>query len=140
MKSTYQILTKDLDGAPVAKNVIFKDYTSEYKMLFDLEIDLNLFDFPICKRVILASNLLTKNITEICDKIDKLSSLSEIVVVLDYYSLLDAVNKLFIKRVLQAVGLIQNVHPEIAFVITMSELNDTTIYEQYKKYLKEYGL
>jgi hypothetical protein len=140
LKSTYRILTKDLDGAPVAKNVIFKDYTSEYKMLFDLEIDINLFDFPICKRVILASNLLTKNITEICDKIDKLSSLSEIVIVLDYYSLLDAVNKLFIKRVLQAVGLIQKIHPEIAFVITMSELNDTTIYEQYKKYLKEYGL
>lgn len=119
MKSTYRILSSHLDGKPLARDVQLKVWGPDYENLFTIEDEYNLFDFPHCRRVLLGSNLLTDNLLEISNQIDLLGSVEELVIRIDYRSPLTPNNRLFVKRVLQAIGQLQQKHPDVVYIIAV---------------------
>ena len=133
MKSTYRILSPHLDGKPLARDVRVKIWGPNYENLFSIEAECNLFDFPHCRRVLRGSNLLMDNLSMISNQMDQLDKVEELVVKIDYCSPMAPINRLFLKRVLQAVGQLQQKHPDVAYTIAVedSEFDRTkAIYEQ----------
>ena len=109
MKSTYQILSSYLDGRPLAKDVQVRAWSSEDENLFFIDADLNVLDFPHCRRVLPGSRLLIDDLAMISGQIDLL--------------------------ILQAIGQLQQNHPNVVYIIAAedSDFDRTrTIYEQIK--------
>ena len=132
MKSTYQILSSYLDGRPLAKDVQVRAWSSEDENLFFIDADLNVLD---CRRVLPGSRLLIDDLAMISGQIDLLNSLEELVIKIDYCSPMTVINKLFLKRILQAIGQLQQNHPNVVYIIAAedSDFDRTrTIYEQIK--------
>lgn len=123
MKSTYDILSVELDGAPVATNIPIKLWSSDEDFLFPIDANYNVFDYPHCRRVIMATELLSKNINKLSNEIGALKILEELVIKINYCSPLPVNNRLFLKRIYQAISLLQRNHPNIVFVI-MEEQGD----------------
>lgn len=121
MKSTYKILSSHLDGKPLAMNVPVKVRSSDYENLFSVDAELNLFDFPHCRRVLLGSELLTDNLSVISHQIDMLDNIEEIVIKIDYCSPLAITNRLYLKRIFQAIGQLQQNHPNVTYIIAVEE-------------------
>ena len=135
MKSTYQILSSHLDGRPLAKDVQVRAWSSEDENLFFIDADRNILDFPHCRRVLPGSRLLVDDLAMIYGQIDLLNSLEELIVKIDYCSPMTVINKLFLKRILQAIGQLQQNHPNVVYIIAAedSDFDRTrTIYEQIK--------
>ena len=135
MKSTYQILSSHLDGRPLAKYVQVRAWSSEDENLFFIDADRNILDFPHCRRVLPGSRLLVDDLAMISGQIDLLNSLEELIVKIDYCSPMTVINKLFLKRILQAIGQLQQSHPNVVYIIAAedSDFDRTrTIYEQIK--------
>ena len=133
MKSTYKILSSHLDGKPLARDVQVKIWGPDYENLFFIEAEYNLFDFPHCKRALLGSNLLMDNLSLITNQMDQLDNVEELVIKIDYSSPMTPINKLFLKRVLQAVGQLQQRYPDVTYIIAVEDnAFDRTkaIYEQ----------
>lgn len=127
MKSTYMILSSHLDGKPLATNVKVKCWGSDYEKFFSLEADRNLFDIPCCRRVLLGSNLLTDDLSMIFCQMDQLDTVEELVIKIDYWSPMTPINRLFLKRILQAIGQLEQRYPDVAYIIAVgnSEFNRT---------------
>lgn len=121
MKSTYKILSVNLDGLPFAKNIPVEICSISEEKQFGIEADYNLFDYPHCKRVALASEFLSTNLEMISHRIELLGILEELVVKINYTSPLDVINRLFLKRILQVIAQLQQWHPDIKFIITADE-------------------
>lgn len=121
MKSTYRILSSHLDGKPLATNVLMKVWKPDDENLFFIGAERNLFDFPHCRRVLLGSTLLMDNLSAISNQMDQLDNIEELVIKIDYYSPMTTNNRLFIKRALQAVGQLQQRHPEVAYIIAVED-------------------
>ena len=135
MKSTYQILSSYLDGRPLAKDVQVRAWSSEDENLFFIDADLNVLDFPHCRRVLPGSRLLIDDLAMISGQIDLLNSLEELVIKIDYCSPMTVINKLFLKRILQAIGQLQQNHPNVVYISAAedSDFDRTrTRYEQIK--------
>ena len=120
MKSSYKILSVNLDGLPLAKNVPIDVWSNSDNNLFDVEADYNIFDYPHCRRVVLASALLSADLKKLSLKISQLQVLEELLVKIDYISPLAVTNRLFLKRILQAVGQLQQQHANIKIVILVN--------------------
>lgn len=135
MKSTYQILSSHLDGRPLAKDVQVRAWSSEDENLFFIDAEVNILDFPHCRRILPASRLLVDDLAMISCQIDLLDSLEELVIKIDYCSPMTVINRLFLKRILQAIRQLQQSHPNVAYIIA-AEDNDfdrtRTIYEEFK--------
>lgn len=123
MKSTYKILSVNLDGLPLAKNIAVKALSSNEALLFGIDADYNLFDYPHCRRAISVSALLSDDLSMLSHNIEQLQILEELIVKIDYISPLAVTNRFFIKRILQAIGQLQKWHPEINFVL-VAECNE----------------
>ncbi len=121
MKSTYKILSSDLDGKPLAKDVQIKAWSSEYESLFCMDAEPNLFDFPHCRRVLLGSDLLTNNLSVIFRQMDLLDTIEELIVKIDYYSPMVTINKLFFKRIYQAIWKLQQRNPHATYTIAVED-------------------
>ncbi len=119
MKSTYTILSSHLDGKPFAMDVQFKAWESKYENLFLIEAERNLFDFPHCRRVLLGSRLLTDDLSIISSQMDLLDTMEELIIKIDYFSPMMPINRLFLKRILQAIGQLQQVHLDVVFTIAV---------------------
>lgn len=107
----------DLDRFPPAKDVPVKQDIPNENTLLNIDAEYNLFDYPHCRRVILASTILSTEIAIISKKISNINELEELVIRLDYVSPLPVNNRLTHKRVLQAIGWLHRKHPNITFVI-----------------------
>ncbi len=136
MKSTYKILSVQLDGVPVAKNVPLKMWSPEEKRLFCIDREYNLFDYPHCCRFINGSMLLSEDIEMIAGMIERLDVLEEAIVKIDYYSPLVTVNRLFLKRILQAIELLKRRHSHVIFTIAAKEAE----YGETKRLLEQIQL
>ena len=101
MKSTYKILTVDLDRKPFAKNVPVKIWTAKEENLFGLEAEYNLFDYPYSKRVVFGTMLLMEKLQSISNRINQLEFINELIIKIDYDSSLPVINRLFLRRILQ---------------------------------------
>ncbi len=125
MKSTYKILSVNLDGLPLAKNVPVDVWSTIDDNLFGIEAEYNLFDYPHCRRVMLVSVLLSVDLKKLSLKVRQLHVLEELVIKIDYISPLAVTNRLLLMRVLQAAGQLQQWHPDIKIVISVkiSELD-----------------
>lgn len=121
LKSTYKILSSKLDGKPLAKNVSVKAWSPDYENLFSVDAEPNLFDFPHCRRVLLGSKLLTDNLSVISHQMDMLDNIEELIIEIDYYSPLTIINRLFLKRVFQAIGQLQQNYPNVTYIIAVEE-------------------
>lgn len=121
MKSTYKILSSHLDGKPLATDVQVKVWKSDYENLFFLEADRNLFDFPHCRRVLLGSNLLIDNLSVLSFQMKQLDTIEELIIKIDYYSPMATINKLFLKRILQAIGQLQQRYSDVVYIIAVEE-------------------
>ena len=119
MKSTYKILSSHLDGKPLARDVQVRVWLPDYENLFCIDAEFNLFDFPHCRRVLLGSNLLTDDLSKISCQMDLLDNAVELIVKIDYCSLMMPINRLFLKRILQAIGQLQKSHPNITYTIAV---------------------
>jgi hypothetical protein len=136
LKSTYEILSSHLDGKPLATDVQVRVWLPDYENLFYVDDERNLFDFPHCRRVLLGSNLLTDDLAMIARQMDLLDVVEELVVKIDYCSPLTPINRLFLKRILQAIGQLQRSHPEATYIIAVerSDFNRTkALYEQMQR-------
>ena len=136
MKSTYKILSSHLDGKPLATNVQVKVWLPDYENLFCVDVERNLFDFPHCRRVLFGSHLLTADLSMIACQMDLLDIIEELVIKIDYCSSMDPMNRLFLKRILQAIGQLQQSHPEVTYIIAVeySEFDRTkAMYEQMQR-------
>ena len=110
-------------------------WSSEDENLFFIDADRNILDFPHCRRVLPGSRLLVDDLAMISGQIDLLNSLEELIVKIDYCSPMTVINKLFLKRILQAIGQLQQNHPNVVYIIAAedSDFDRTrTIYEQIK--------
>lgn len=121
MKSTYKILSSHLDGEPLAVNVQMKVWEPDDENLFFIGAEHNLFDFPHCRRDLFGTNLIKDNLSEIFDQMDKLDNIEELIIKIDYYSLMTPINKLFLKRVLQAIWQLQQRHPDVVYTIAVED-------------------
>lgn len=133
MKSTYRILSSHLDGKPLAMDVQVKFWEPDDENLFFLGAEPNLFDFPHCRRVLLGSDLIKDNLSMIFNQMDQLDNIEELVIKIDYCSPMTPINRLFLKRVLQAAGQVQQRYPDVAYTIAVeaSKFDRTkAIYEQ----------
>lgn len=119
MKSTYRILSSHLDGKPLAMGVQVRVWESAYENLFFIGAERNLFDFPHCRRVLLGSDLLRDTLSAISNQMDQLNIVEELVIKIDYYSPMTPINRLFLKRVLQATGQLQQRHPDVNYIIAV---------------------
>ncbi len=119
MKSTYRILSSHLDGKPPAMNVKVKIWEPDYDNLFFIEAERNIFDFPHCRRILLGSNLLTDNLSAISKQMDQLDDVEELIIKIDYCSPMTPINRLFLKRILQATGQLQQHHPDVSYIIAV---------------------
>lgn len=121
MKSSYIILCAKLDGAPVTKNISIKPVSSYSDTLFPISMELNLFDFPHCKRVMNGFTLLLDDFQEIVNKIKFLKVLEELIIKIDFFSENKIINDIYFKRVLQAIAVIQLNCPNITYTIVAEE-------------------
>lgn len=106
-----------MDGLPLAKNIPVGVWSTYNDNLLDICADYSIFDYPHCRRVVLASCLLSVDLEILSFKIRQLHVLEELIVKVDYISPLPVNNKLFFMRVLQAIGLLQQWHPNLVIVI-----------------------
>ena len=117
MKSTYKLLNIYLDGQSLPAQVPTIFDAAEVPECFELEEEMNVFDFPVCRRKISGMKLLIYHSeADILDLIDKLPDCKELVIVLDYHSASQAAYNLFLKRVLQTVFLIMKQYPDMAMI------------------------
>lgn len=122
MKSTYKILSINLDGGELAKDLEIKKWTSKDENLNSLSEELNLFDYPYCKRVILGSTLLANEIEGTSSQIYQLNdTIKELIVKIDFISTLIVVNKLYIKRIFQALYQLEQIYPNLVISISLDE-------------------
>lgn len=133
MKSTYKILTVDLDRKPFAKNVPVKIWTAKEENLFGLEAEYNLFDYPYSKRVVFGTMLLMEKLQSISNRINQLEFINELIIKIDYYSSLPVINRLFLRRILQAIDQLQKKNPNIVFVIMAEEEYIGKVKSQYEQ-------
>ena len=119
MKSTYNILSSNLDQKSQANNILIVLFTTDDINLYNYSEDNNLFDYPYCKRIINVSELLSQNIEIIINRIYHLNNLKELLVKLHYLSPLVSSNKLVMKRTLQAINALQENLPNVVFKIAI---------------------
>ena len=114
MKSTYLLIGTYLDGLDIAVNVPLTSNIDDYTQWNDISIEYNLFDYPVCNRRISAMELLDCIDNQEMEKfIGVLAECSRLAVVVDFISSGDIVKQFFAKRILQLIGLIQNLYPEL---------------------------
>jgi hypothetical protein len=121
VKSTYKILSSDLDRMPIADNIKIKTITSKEKNLFHLDETVNLFDFIWNSRILTGTQLLSEDMKIISSKISSLYNIKEIFIEIDYFSPLIINNKLFLKRILQALQILSSSNSNFSFVIVIEE-------------------
>lgn len=119
MKSTYQILSSHLDGRSPARNVQVRVWSPDDDHLYCMDAKLNLLDFPHCRRVLLGSHLLTDNLSMIARQMDLLDTIEELIIKIDYCSPMLAINRLFLKRIYQAIAQLQRCHPKVIYTIAV---------------------
>ena len=117
LKSTYKILSAHLDGLPLAKGIFIRNWSSSDENLFDLDAEYNLYDYPHCRRSVSGIALLSANLPAISRKIDQLKILEDVIIKVDYCSQLTVANRLFLKRIFQAIGQLQIWHSDITFTL-----------------------
>lgn len=133
MKSTYKILSVHLDGKPLAKDIQIKVWSPSDDNLFYIDAERNLLDYPHCRRVVLGSKLLADALETISQQVYQLPSIEELVVKIDYCSPIAVTNRLFLKRVLQAIGQLKQWHPDIIYVIKVEEYEFDRIKALYEQ-------
>lgn len=117
MKSTYKLLNIYLDGQSLPAQVPTIFDAAEVPECFELEEEMNVFDFPVCRRKISGMKLLSYHSeADVLNLISKLPDCKELVVVLNYNSASQTAYNLFLKRVLQAVFLIMKQYPDMAMI------------------------
>ena len=111
-----------LDGKPLPSvQPQVEDFS---KIPFCLEIDdeYSLVDLPYCRRKISGMKLLSYlKEDSLISLPDKLNDCKEIIIIMDYYSDSVIAKKLFLKRVLQAVDQISQIHSELIFILAGDE-------------------
>ena len=119
MKSTYKLLNIYLDGQPLPAQIPKMLNAAEMPEYYELEEEMNIFDFPICRRKISGMKLLTyQSETEIYKEIKTLPDCKELIIILDYKSTSKSAHELYLKRILQAVYLITKCHPDLTVTFT----------------------
>ena len=114
MKSTYLLIGAYLDGLDIAVNIPLTRNIDDYTQWNDISVEYNLFDYPVCNRRISAMELLDCIDNQEMEKfIGVLAECSRLAVVVDFISSGDIVKQFFAKRILQLIGLIQNLYPEL---------------------------
>jgi len=119
MKSTYKLLNIYLDGQllPTLAPRIFD--AAEVTECCELEEEMNIFDYPVCRRKISGMKLLSfHSEADILNLMGKLPDCKELYIFLDYNSTAKTAYNLFLKRVLQSATIIIKQYPgmAIAFV------------------------
>lgn len=113
MKSTYKILSKNLDGLPLTENIPIKVWTSNEKYLPYITNKTDLFDFPHCRRVIKASDLLSTNLDSLSAWLTQLDNLEELIIKIDFISSIPATNALFVRRINQIITQLMLYHHNV---------------------------
>lgn len=118
MKSTYELLSIFLDNRDLPKPVPQLIALSEVPECADVGEDYNLFDLPVCRRTVSSMRLLSAmSAAEASSLADTISGCREIIVLLDYNSASRIACSLYIKRVLQAITILSEGHPELTVIL-----------------------
>ena len=120
MKSTYKLLNIYLDGQPLPVQAPKIFDAADVSECCELEEEMNIFDFPVCRRRISGMKLLSyQSEANIINLIDMLPDCKELVIMLDYNSTAQAANTLFLKRVLQTALLIMKKYPDMSIIFVV---------------------
>ena len=118
MKLTYDLLSIFLDKQPLPEQMPRIIKQSEMPLCADIEDAYNLFDLPICRRQVLGTKLLSAvSLDNMLGFVGNLVDCKEIFIVIDYQSISETAVELFIKRILQAILILQNKYFEMIFVL-----------------------
>lgn len=124
LKRSYQLLTIYLDRAPLMEYTPALADNILWKQMNDLGVEINLFDFPVCKRKVLGSCLLrSASFQEIKDIIKKIDIPFTLVVILDYETKAETANRLFVIRILQILEKIHETFPFVKILVSLKEEN-----------------
>ena len=133
MKSTYKLLNIYLDGRSLPTQIPKIFDATDVAECCELQEDMNIFDFPVCRRRISGMKLLSYHSeTDILSLIDKLPDCKELVIVLDYNSAAQAAYNLFLKRVLQSTSIIMEQHPDMTITFIGDGSDRKNIKRLYK--------
>lgn len=114
MKSTYKLLNIYLDGRPLPTQIPEIVGTAEVSKYYEIEDEMNIFDFPICRRKVSGMKLLSyQSELDILNLVDRLPDCKELLIILDYNSIAEAAQNLFLKRILQVVSLLKTHYPDM---------------------------
>lgn len=119
MKSTYNLLNIYLDGQSLPERVPRVLEAAEVSECSELEEEISIFDFPVCRRKISGMKLLSfRSELVFFNLISRLPDCKELFIFLDYNSPSKTAYNLFLKRVLQSASLIIKQYPsmDITFV------------------------
>ena len=133
MKSTYKLLNIYLDGQslPAQAPKIFD--VTEVPECSELEEEINVFDFPVCRRKIFGMKLLSYHSeADILNLIDKLPDCKDLVIALDYNSASQAAYNLFLKRVLQLASMIMKQYPNMVITFVGDNTDRSNIKRLYQ--------
>ncbi len=105
-------MTIHLDQLSIPPSKPFLRQINRNEMLISYEIEYCLFDYKNYQRTISGTKLLScKNIKETNTVIDRLAMCNCVWIILDFWSEIKDANKLFLKRCLQIMELIDTVYP-----------------------------
>jgi len=115
MKSTYKLLNIYLDGQALPEQVPRIFDTAKVSECCEIEEEMNIFDYPVCRRKISGMKLLSfRSEADILNLIGKLPDCKELVIYLDYNSTAKTALYLFLKRVLQSATIVLKQYPGMA--------------------------
>ena len=133
MKSTYKLLNIYLDGQSLPARVPKIFDVTEVPECPELEEEMNVFDFPVCRRKISGMKLLSYHSeADILNLIGMLPNCKELVIAFDYNSVSQAAYNLFLKRVLQLASLIMKQYPNMAITFTGDGVDRSNIKSLYQ--------
>ncbi len=135
MKSTYKLLNIYLDGKLLPAQVPKIVDAASVRECCELEDEITVFDFPVCRRKISGIKLLSyQSEADILNLIGILPDCKELIIFLDYNSTAKIAHNLFLKRVLQVVSLIMTHYPNLSITFVGGDADRSNIKSLYKTY------
>ncbi|MBR6332397.1 MAG: hypothetical protein IKR78_04615 [Dehalococcoidales bacterium] len=134
MKSTYTLLTICLDRLPIPSCRPVLKQPSDDEIFFDCDMDFCLFDYRCYQRVIRGSMILScRNQREVNSILDSVAGCDFIWFLLDYWSEVRNASKLFVKRCLQVMELVNNLYPEkdVGFIANTQLVGYSNIIDEF---------
>ncbi len=122
MKSSYHLLGIYLDRVPLPEKKPEIIDLQNLCYVWDICEDYNLFDYPVCRRKISGSQLLSANtLTDYENHLNLIKECKELIVTPEYRSRSRVACRLYVKRMLQALYLLLEHHPYLAVIIAVDD-------------------